>query len=256
MPNRVIKDSICTSPSLAIMSEAAQLHWPRWLLLPDDWGCFNADTDVIKGFLYPKFKVITTKKIDNLKEEYYEAGKIFLWFENEREWGYFTSWNGHQFCNATQQGDDGKQVRHKRKTPEPPKKHLELFISVKIHKNQKDIVELERVRAIQNEYRIPNPNPIPNPNLNPKYIYGKFQNVKLTKEEHQKLADKGVLDWIETLSTGKELKGYKYKSDYLAILKWQKEGENGQGQRGQTGQNSRQGIGGVIPPKGKYSHLG
>lgn len=54
--------------------------------------------------------------------------------------------------------------------------------------------------------------------------YGEFQNVLLTDEEVEKL--KANLPdwekWIETLSHGIALKGYKYKSHYLTILKWSK----------------------------------
>ena len=55
-----------------------------------------------------------------------------------------------------------------------------------------------------------------------KHKYGEYKNVLLTDEEVEKLKAK-FPDWeerIETLSTGIELKGYKYKSHYLAILKW------------------------------------
>lgn len=60
-----------------------------------------------------------------------------------------------------------------------------------------------------------------------KHKYGEFKNVLLTDEEVEKLKAK-FTDWeerIETLSTGIELKGYKYKSHYLAILKWAKSDE-------------------------------
>lgn len=49
MANRVIKDTILTSHTLAKLSIDAQLHWTRWLLMADEYGCFNADTSVIKG---------------------------------------------------------------------------------------------------------------------------------------------------------------------------------------------------------------
>ena len=56
-----------------------------------------------------------------------------------------------------------------------------------------------------------------------KHKYGEHKNVLLSDEEYQKLQDKLPYDyemWIETLSEGIALKGYKYKSHYLAILKW------------------------------------
>lgn len=55
-----------------------------------------------------------------------------------------------------------------------------------------------------------------------KHKYGEFKNVLLTDEEVEKLKAK-FPDWekrIETLSEGMARKGYKYKSHYLAILKW------------------------------------
>ena len=55
-----------------------------------------------------------------------------------------------------------------------------------------------------------------------KHKYGEYKNVLLTDDEVEKLKAK-FPDWekrIETLSQGIELKGYKYKSHYLAILKW------------------------------------
>ena len=55
-----------------------------------------------------------------------------------------------------------------------------------------------------------------------KHKYGEYKNVLLTDDEVEKLKAK-FPDWekrIETLSQGIELKGYKYKNHYLAILKW------------------------------------
>lgn len=55
-------------------------------------------------------------------------------------------------------------------------------------------------------------------------IYGEFQNVKLSDEEHQKLIDEfgeaGTSAIIKILDTYKGSSGKKYKSDYLAIRNW------------------------------------
>lgn len=50
--------------------------------------------------------------------------------------------------------------------------------------------------------------------------YGEFKNVKLTDEEYQKLKDKNLLPYIETLSSYMASKGKKYKSHYATILNW------------------------------------
>ncbi|MFA7020752.1 MAG: hypothetical protein WC215_04285 [Bacilli bacterium] len=55
-----------------------------------------------------------------------------------------------------------------------------------------------------------------------KHKYGEYKNVLLSDSDIEKLKAK-FSDWqdrIETLSKGIELKGYKYKNHYLAILKW------------------------------------
>lgn len=54
-----------------------------------------------------------------------------------------------------------------------------------------------------------------------KHKYGSFKNVLLTEEEYNKLtAMENGEKAIEYLSNYREYKGYKAKSDYLAIRKW------------------------------------
>ena len=56
-----------------------------------------------------------------------------------------------------------------------------------------------------------------------KHRYGEHKNVLLTDEEVAKLKERfgsSYQDKIDRLSNGIALKGYKYKSHYLALLKW------------------------------------
>ena len=67
------------------------------------------------------------------------------------------------------------------------------------------------------------PNSTPQKSI--KHKYGEHKNVLLTDEEYQKLKERFPTDYedkINTLSEGLALKGYKYKSHYLAVLKWAK----------------------------------
>jgi hypothetical protein len=63
-----------------------------------------------------------------------------------------------------------------------------------------------------------------------KNIYGEYRHVKLTDTEHQQLIKRfgqpGCDSWIKKMDEGIELKGYKYKSHYLAILKWAEKDDN------------------------------
>ncbi len=56
-----------------------------------------------------------------------------------------------------------------------------------------------------------------------KHKYGKYKNVLLSDNDIKMLKEKYPYDYtakIENLSEGIELKGYKYKNHYLAIIKW------------------------------------
>lgn len=58
-----------------------------------------------------------------------------------------------------------------------------------------------------------------------KHKYGECDNVLLTDDELEKLKQKFPSDWqakIDNLSVGIAMKGYKYKSHYLAICQWAK----------------------------------
>lgn len=180
--NRVIKDSIWTSPSLAKLPLLDQLHWPRWLLQGDDWGCFEAGAGIIKGLVYPEIDEVDRAEVERLKDVYYYSGMIFFWHDGDREYGFFASHVNHQFCNATHvDGTSGKQVRHRRKTPEPPEKLLKRYLNCFSNKNQIDRGKLERLRTFKYKYRIPNPIPIPKPN--PKHLRSKDFLGDKDKEE-------------------------------------------------------------------------
>lgn len=55
-----------------------------------------------------------------------------------------------------------------------------------------------------------------------KHKYGEYNNVLLTDDEYKKLNNKikDLNSWIVKMDEGIEMKGYKYKSHYLAILSW------------------------------------
>ena len=61
-----------------------------------------------------------------------------------------------------------------------------------------------------------------------KHKYGEYKNVLLSDDEFEKLKNQ-FTDWeqrINDFSEAIEMKGYKYKSHYLAILKWAKNETN------------------------------
>lgn len=125
--NRVIKDSIWDSPTLAKLSQYHQDQFPRWILMADDWGCFKANPRVIEGKVYP-MREETPEDVLQTREIYYKAGILFVWKKDGREWGFFVKWNKHEFCSRGRKDEEGKLVKNRRKTPEPPKEELEKYL--------------------------------------------------------------------------------------------------------------------------------
>jgi len=158
--NRVIKDSIWRSKTLARLKSYHQDQWSRWLLMCDDWGCFNADADIIKGTAYPKRKE-TTNQIKDTRDSFYSNGMLLVWEDAAgQEWGYAVSWDTHQFCNSTGVDEKGKYTKHRRKTPEPPQDKVLQYIKK----------YCDKFRQVSTKSLKPNPNPIPNPNPKPDNI--------------------------------------------------------------------------------------
>ena len=204
MSNKVIKDSIRNSKSLTRCSFIAELNFPRFILLTDDWGCFEIDPETIRGYLYPKrLKKVTTSKIANWLKEYEDNGMLFCWHDREKEFGYFVNYNNHS--------GEYLSRRHKRKTPEPPKGELSKY---------QDVIN-KKFKTIQKTSKDFKSSPNLNPNLkhkpNPIYIHIlNFWNLQETIQ-HKKVTDK-----IERSINGRLNEGYKEKDIKQAIKNYSK----------------------------------
>lgn len=97
---------------------------------------------------------------------------------------------------------------------------------------------MTRWKKMQEEENEEEPDTQPDEPEEKKKLYGQFNNVALTQQEHDKLAERfgeiGAIDRIDELSVAlKSRRGYaqKYKSHYATILAWarrdSKEGNNG-----------------------------
>jgi hypothetical protein len=124
MPKRLIDSSYLNSPSLDRCSARAQDAFPRFILLADDFGCFEADTRRLLALGWSsKRRDVTEADVWAWLEEYVAAGMACLWTEKERRWCYLTGWNGAhgqrkrvEYDPATVAGQKGS----KRYTPHPP----------------------------------------------------------------------------------------------------------------------------------------
>ena len=129
MSSRVIKESILNHPLVAELPEFTQDQFARWILLSDDWGCFNADLDDIKGRAYPKRPKVTTAVIERVRKELFDGGFLFCWVERGVAWGCWVWWDSGEFAGVRSFNQDGDRTRNRRKTPKPNEKDLAEYLA-------------------------------------------------------------------------------------------------------------------------------
>ena len=110
MPNRIIKESILTSPNFNRLSEGAEKHFYRLLLTTDDWGCTEITPAVIKGKCYPLKPKVTITNIEVWNQELVDNKILRVWDEKDRVFGEYITFDVHNELSE----------RHNPKTPCPP----------------------------------------------------------------------------------------------------------------------------------------
>jgi len=151
MPNRIIKESINTSPTINALSVQSERHWYRLLLLADDHGCFEATPAIVRGKCYAlQLCSISVEDVQSWQNELGQAGILRYWEHEMRIYGVFVTFDKHNTRYSVT--EDGKSTRHRRKTPIPP--------------DSKDLCQSLPTLATTS-MSLPNPNPNPNPNHNP-----------------------------------------------------------------------------------------
>ncbi len=161
MPNRIIKESICTSDSLSQLSWFEQAVFFRLIVLADDFGIFDARSAIIRGRAFPLHSV-TDKQIDDALSKLATVDMIYLYTVGGKPYLQLKTWGEHQQIRAT-----------KSKYPKPENADLQ---SVDSNCNQLQSVDSNCNQLQSVDSNCPR-NPIqsnPNPNPNPKEKKGRF----------------------------------------------------------------------------------
>jgi hypothetical protein len=109
MPNRIIKESICTSEKIAGLSDFEFRLWIGLITQADDYGRGDARPPVIKGRIFPLRDRTTIKDIDVALQSLAAKGCVDLYNVDGKPYFLFPSWAAHQ------------RIRDcKSKYPEPP----------------------------------------------------------------------------------------------------------------------------------------
>lgn len=206
MPNRIIKESICTSESIDRLSWFEECFFYRLIVNCDDYGRMDARPAILKARLFPLKERITRKDIESALVKLADIGCVKLYECDSKPYLYLPAWEAHQ------------SIRAKKSKYPPPD-------GVSAHEIICNQMQADESKCPRN----------PNPNTNPireyenipareKKQFGEFGNVKLTDEEYEKLCSRFSKEetdkTIEDLSGYMQSKGKAYKDHYATLINW------------------------------------
>ena len=101
MPNRQLKESICTSESLAVVSAEAERLFYRIIVNADDYGRYHGNTKVILAECFPlRIGDFTPKDIEAWLLELERVGMIRRYATDKRRFLCVVSWREHNTPRA------------------------------------------------------------------------------------------------------------------------------------------------------------
>ena len=112
MPNRIIKESICTSETIDSLSPFQEIFFYRLLVNCDDYGCMDARVKVLSARLFP-LRDVKEKEIESAVEKLAEVGLVGLYEVDGRRFLKVLKWADHQRLRVS-----------KHKFPEPDEAQL------------------------------------------------------------------------------------------------------------------------------------
>ena len=101
MPNRIIRDSCKTSPSLDLLSDGAERFFWRLVTVADDFGRFEADPRILLAKTFPlRVDRMRPKQAEGWFNELRSNGIVNLYSHGGRVYGHFLNWTKHQDTRA------------------------------------------------------------------------------------------------------------------------------------------------------------
>jgi len=101
MPNRIIRDSCKTSPTLAALSDAAERLFWRLVTFADDAGRFHADARTVAGGCCPLLPHASATAVAAWLEELRAVGLVRFYSVEDRDYGLFITWEKYQRLRST-----------------------------------------------------------------------------------------------------------------------------------------------------------
>jgi hypothetical protein len=100
MPNRIIRESILTSPTVDAMSAAEERFFLRLMLLVDDFGRFDARASVIRGRAFPLKRDVSDDDILAWLRRLVELEVVTVYEVRGKRFVWFLNWDAYQSRRA------------------------------------------------------------------------------------------------------------------------------------------------------------
>ena len=101
MPNRIIKESICTSDSVDRLTWFEEALFYRLIVNCDDYGRFDGRIAIIKNRLFPLKENLTAKTVKDGINKLASVGLVSLYEVDGKPYLHLPTWNDHQNVRAT-----------------------------------------------------------------------------------------------------------------------------------------------------------
>ena len=96
MPNRIIKESVCSSETIDRLSWFEEVFFYRLLVTCDDFGRFDARPAVLKSRLFPLKAHVTPRAVQAALQKLSEVGLVSLYAVDGKPLLQLVTWQNHQ----------------------------------------------------------------------------------------------------------------------------------------------------------------
>ncbi len=99
MPNRIIKESICTSDTIDKLTWFEEVFFYRLIVNCDDYGRCDARPAILKAKLFP-LKSVTDKQVKDTLDKLSTVGIALVYEHDHKPFLQLKTWNDHQRIRA------------------------------------------------------------------------------------------------------------------------------------------------------------
>jgi hypothetical protein len=100
MPNRILKETICSSESIRNLSWFEEVFFYRLIVNADDYGRLDGRTEILQARLFPLRRDITEATISKALNALTTAGMVCPYTVEQKPFLQLTAWEQHQQIRA------------------------------------------------------------------------------------------------------------------------------------------------------------